>query len=161
MDRAAALRLPVIYQSPETAEEGGFAAYGPRLLQIFREITARQLVQLSRGTKPVDLPVEQPTKFELVIDLKTAKALGLTVPKSLLRAVPIKRSNNVACLLRCTSLFVARSVGSLPCKPTSPESGVKLTGRDNWTTAFTQLGRRAPLPRTNFGRYDLVVGGKG
>jgi ABC-type uncharacterized transport system substrate-binding protein len=84
MDRAAALRLPVIYQWPETAEEGGFAAYGPRLLQIFREITARQLVQLFRGTKPVDLPVEQPTKFELVINLKTAKALGLTVPESLL-----------------------------------------------------------------------------
>jgi putative ABC transport system substrate-binding protein len=84
MDRAAALRLPAIYQWPETAEEGGFAAYGPRLLQIPREITARLLVQLFRGAKPADLPVEQPTKFELVINLKTAKALGLTVPESLL-----------------------------------------------------------------------------
>ena len=84
MDRAAALRLPAIYQWPETAEEGGFAAYGPRLLQIPREITARLLVQLFRGTKPADLPIEQPTKFELVINLKTAKALGLTVPEPLL-----------------------------------------------------------------------------
>ena len=77
MQRVAALRLPAIYQFPEEVEEGGFVAYGPRLIQIFRELMARQLVKLLRGAKPADLPIEQPTKFELVINLKTAKALGL------------------------------------------------------------------------------------
>ncbi len=87
MDRVADLHLPAIYQWPETAEEGGFAAYGPRFTQLFRELLARQLVALLRGTKIADIPVEQPTKFELVINLKTAKALGLTIPESfLLRA---------------------------------------------------------------------------
>ena len=69
--------LPAIYQWPETADEGGLIGYGPRLIQIYREIIARQLVKLLRGAKPADIPVEQPTKFELVINLKTAKALGL------------------------------------------------------------------------------------
>jgi putative ABC transport system substrate-binding protein len=67
----------------EEAEEGGFLAYGP-LLQIFRELLAQQLAKLLRGVKPADIPVEQPTKFELVINLKTAKAMGVTVPESLL-----------------------------------------------------------------------------
>jgi putative ABC transport system substrate-binding protein len=84
MDRVAALRLPAIYDLPETAEEGGLAAYGPRLDQIVLEIMIRQLVQLFRGTKVADIPVEQPTKFELVINLKTAKALGLTIAESFL-----------------------------------------------------------------------------
>ncbi len=72
-----------IYQWPETAAEGGFAAYGPRIVQLFR-LKARQVAEVLRGTKPADLPIQQPTKFELVINLKTAKALGLTVPPSLL-----------------------------------------------------------------------------
>ena len=84
MERAAALRLPTMYQWPEIAEQGGFAAYGPRLLQLFGEVLARQLAQLFRGTKVADVPVEQPTKFELVINLKTAKAMGVTVPEALL-----------------------------------------------------------------------------
>ena len=84
MDRVAALRLPTIYQWPETAEEGGFAAYGPRFLQLFSDILARQLVQLFGGVKPADIPIEQPTKFELVINLKTANAMGVTVPELLL-----------------------------------------------------------------------------
>jgi len=84
MDRVAALRLPAIYQWPETAEKGGFAAYGPRLAQLFVELLTRQLLELFRGTKVADIPVEQPTKFELVINLKTANALGLTVPPTLL-----------------------------------------------------------------------------
>jgi putative ABC transport system substrate-binding protein len=84
MERAATLRLPAMYEWPNVAEEGGFVAYGARLTQIFRDIFARQLVELLRGVKPAVIPVEQPTKFELVINLKTAKALGLTVPESLL-----------------------------------------------------------------------------
>jgi putative ABC transport system substrate-binding protein len=85
MERVAALGLPAIYQFPEEAEEGGFVAYGPRLVQIFRELIARQIVKVLRGVKPADLPIEQPIKFELVINLKSAKALGLEVPSHLLQ----------------------------------------------------------------------------
>ena len=84
VDRVAALRLPAIYPWAEEAEEGGFLTYGPSVQQIFRELVAQQLVKLLRGTKPADIPVEQPTKFELVINLKTAKAMGVTVPPALL-----------------------------------------------------------------------------
>jgi len=76
IERAAALRLPAMYQWPEVAEEGGFVGYGPRLVQLTRDIMARQLVKLLRGAKPADMPVEQPTNFELVINLQTAKAIG-------------------------------------------------------------------------------------
>ena len=87
IERVAAQRLAAIFQWPETAEEGGFAAYGPRFDQIIRELHARQIVQILRGGRVADIPVEQPTKFELVINLKTAKALGLNIPESfLLRA---------------------------------------------------------------------------
>jgi putative ABC transport system substrate-binding protein len=84
MDRAVALRLPTMYEFPEVAEEGGFAAYGPRLDQLFVEVMPRQIIKLFRGIKVADVPVEQPTKFELVINLKTAKAIGVTVPPALL-----------------------------------------------------------------------------
>ena len=83
MDRVAVLRLPAIYQWAEMAEAGGFAAYGPRITQI-PEITIRQTVMLFRGAKVADIPVEQPTKFELVINLNTAKTLGVAVPPTLL-----------------------------------------------------------------------------
>jgi putative ABC transport system substrate-binding protein len=66
------------------AEEGGFAAYGPRIVQLFRELLARQVVAIFRGPKPADIPVEQPTKFELVINVKTAETIGIKVPPSLL-----------------------------------------------------------------------------
>jgi putative tryptophan/tyrosine transport system substrate-binding protein len=84
MERAAAARLPTIYVFPETAEEGGFAAYGARGSQVYAEIMPQQIVKLFRGSKVADIPVEQPTKFELVINLKTAKAMGVTVPEALL-----------------------------------------------------------------------------
>ena len=71
--------MPAIYQFPESAEQGGFAGYGPRLEQIYRQV-AVQIARLLRGERPQDLPVQQPTKFELVINLKTAKALGLDSP---------------------------------------------------------------------------------
>jgi putative ABC transport system substrate-binding protein len=83
MERAVAAHLPAIYDLPELAEQGGFAAYGPRQSTI-EEKLARQLAQLFRGTKVADIPVEQPTKFELVFNLKTAKAMGVTVPEALL-----------------------------------------------------------------------------
>ena len=84
VERVAELRLPAIYQWPEAAEQGGFVAYGPRLVEIYRDLMALQLAKLLRGVKPADLPVLQPTKFDLVINIKTAKALGLTIPESFL-----------------------------------------------------------------------------
>jgi putative ABC transport system substrate-binding protein len=84
MERVAALRLPAIYQFPEMAAEGGFIAYGPTLIHIYRELMAPQIAKVLRGAKPADLPVLQPTKFELVVNLKTAKALALTPPGSFL-----------------------------------------------------------------------------
>jgi putative tryptophan/tyrosine transport system substrate-binding protein len=83
LEHVAAQRLPAMYQWPETAEEGGFAAYGPRFTQIMSELYARQMIKLFRGAKIADIPVEQPTKFELVINLKTADAVGVAVPAGL------------------------------------------------------------------------------
>jgi putative ABC transport system substrate-binding protein len=84
-ERVAALHLPAIYPFPEEAEEGGFVAYGPRLGDLFLEVMPRQIIQLFRGVKVADIPIEQPTKLELVINLTTAKeALGLTIAESFL-----------------------------------------------------------------------------
>jgi putative ABC transport system substrate-binding protein len=83
MERVAALRLPAMYQWAYWAEIGGFIGYGPSLDQL-ADRTARFAASLLRGTMPADLPVEQPTKFELVINLKTSKAMGMTVPATLL-----------------------------------------------------------------------------
>jgi putative ABC transport system substrate-binding protein len=82
MDRVAALRLPAIYQWPDMAEEGGLLAYGPSFTEIYRQ-RARLAVRVLRGAKPADIPVEQPTRFELVINLKTAKAIGHEIPAGL------------------------------------------------------------------------------
>jgi putative tryptophan/tyrosine transport system substrate-binding protein len=87
LDRVAALRLPAVYQWPEMAEEGGLLGYGPRIVQLYRDVLARQLVALLRGAKPADVPVELPTKFELVVNLQAARAIGHEVPVAfLLRA---------------------------------------------------------------------------
>ena len=88
--QVAALRLPAIYQWPEITEEGGLIGYGPHLTKIYGEILSRQLAELLRGTKPADIPAEQPTKFDLAVNLKTAKALGLTLPPAL-----VVRADNV------------------------------------------------------------------
>jgi putative ABC transport system substrate-binding protein len=76
-------RLPTIYQSGDFVVEGGLMSYGPSLADEFGH-AATYVDKILKGAKPSDLPVEQPTKFELVINLKTAKALGLTIPSSLL-----------------------------------------------------------------------------
>jgi putative ABC transport system substrate-binding protein len=77
-------RLPTMYPHREYAETGGLMAYGPDLRDNFRR-AATYVDKILKGAKPADLPVEQPTKFELVINLKAAKALGLTIPPSLLQ----------------------------------------------------------------------------
>ncbi len=82
-DLAAKSRLPAVYASREVAEAGGLMSYGPSTSEMFRRAAA-YVGNILRGAKPADLPMEQPTKFELVINLKTAKALGLMIPQSLL-----------------------------------------------------------------------------
>jgi putative ABC transport system substrate-binding protein len=83
---AAEYRLPVIYQWKEHAEAGGLISYGPSLAGMWRQ-TAMIVAKVLKGAKPADLPVEQPTKFELVLNLKTAKALGLDMRPTLLARV--------------------------------------------------------------------------
>jgi ABC transporter substrate binding protein len=94
--------LPTIYQWPEIIDEGGLIGYGPHITQIYGEIVSRQFAALLRGIKPADIPAEQPTKFDLAINLKTAKALGLDVPATLLA-----RADNVIERLRLLRLLTS------------------------------------------------------
>ena len=80
---AASYRLPAIYPSREYPDAGGLVSYGPSIVHLFRQ-AASFVDKILKGARPADLPVEQPTKIELVINVKVAKALGLTVPPSLL-----------------------------------------------------------------------------
>jgi putative tryptophan/tyrosine transport system substrate-binding protein len=82
IERTAELRLPAIYQWPETAEEGGLLGYGPSFFEVFRQ-RARIVARVLRGAKPADLPIEQPSTFKLTINLKTAKAISHIIPAGL------------------------------------------------------------------------------
>jgi putative ABC transport system substrate-binding protein len=86
IDRAAEYRLPAIYQWKEHTEAGGLISYGPGLAAMWGQ-AGTIVVKVLKGAKPADLPVEQPTKFELVLNLKTAKALGLDMRPTLLARV--------------------------------------------------------------------------
>jgi putative ABC transport system substrate-binding protein len=76
-------RIPTMYEFREFVSDGGLLSYGPNLMEMFRR-SATYADRILNGAKPSDIPIERPTKFELVINLKTAKALGLTIPQSLL-----------------------------------------------------------------------------
>jgi putative ABC transport system substrate-binding protein len=76
-------RLPTMFSNKAYLEGGGLMSYGPDIVDSFR-LSATHVAKILKGAKPADLPVEQPTEFELVINLKTAKALGLTVPPTML-----------------------------------------------------------------------------
>ena len=82
-DLALAAKLPTVYSVREYVDVGGLVSYGPNFADMFRR-SADFVDKVLRGTKPSDLPVEQPTKFDLVINLKTARTLGLEIPPSLL-----------------------------------------------------------------------------
>jgi putative ABC transport system substrate-binding protein len=83
VELAAKHRMPTLYDTKESVDAGGLISYGPSQTDVYRR-AAIYVDKILRGAKPADLPMEQPTKFELVINLKTAKTLGLTIPPSLL-----------------------------------------------------------------------------
>jgi putative ABC transport system substrate-binding protein len=84
IDLAAKRRMPTMFMDRDYVAAGGLMSYGSNFSEEFRH-AAEYVDKILKGAKPGDLPVEQPTKFELVINLKTAKALGLTIPQSLLQ----------------------------------------------------------------------------
>src|SRR5262245_51270956 len=83
VDFAAQRRLPAIYEAREFVESGGLISYGPNLVAIERR-AADYVDRILKGAKPADLPVEQPTKIEMVINMKTARTLGVAIPQSVL-----------------------------------------------------------------------------
>jgi len=83
VDFAAERHLPAIYEAGEFVETGGLISYGPNL-RIIEQRAAEYVDKIFKGTKPADLPVEQPTKFEMLINMKTANALGLSIPPSIM-----------------------------------------------------------------------------
>jgi ABC-type uncharacterized transport system substrate-binding protein len=83
IELAARYRLPAVYEFKNYVQDGGLMSYGPSINEMFRGM-ASYVDRILKGAKPGDLPIERPTKFELVINMKTAKALGLTIPQTLL-----------------------------------------------------------------------------
>jgi len=83
VDFAAQNRLPAMYGDGEFVESGGLMSYGVNIADLWGR-AATYVDKILKGSKPADLPVEQPTRFELIINMKTAKALGITIPQSVL-----------------------------------------------------------------------------
>jgi len=88
ISRAQLVGLPAMYSQREFVDEGGLMSYGPSLLDMSRR-GARQVDKILRGAKPSDIPVEQPTKFDFVVNMKTAKALGLKIPQATLLSADV------------------------------------------------------------------------
>jgi putative ABC transport system substrate-binding protein len=82
IELAARYRLPAVHQWPDSVRDGGLMAYGPTLASLY-QLTFSQLDKVLKGAKPSELPVVQPAEFKLALNVRTAKALGLTIPPSL------------------------------------------------------------------------------
>jgi putative tryptophan/tyrosine transport system substrate-binding protein len=83
IDLAATYKLPAIYTAREFVDQGGLLAYGPSVLDLYRRAPT-VVDKILKGARPAEIPVEQPTKFDLLVNLKTARTLGLALPQSLL-----------------------------------------------------------------------------
>jgi putative ABC transport system substrate-binding protein len=83
IELAARYRLPAFYEFREYVEDGGLMSYGPNILEMFRS-SASHVDRILKGARPGDLPIERPTTFEFVINLRTARALGLAIPPAVL-----------------------------------------------------------------------------
>ena len=92
IDLIAEHRLPAIYEFKDYVQDGGLMSYGPSIAEMHRGM-ASYVVRILKGAKPGDLPVERATKFELILNLKTAKTLGLTIPQSVL----VRADEVIAC----------------------------------------------------------------
>ena len=76
--------MRTLYELREFVDDGGLMSYGPNVADLYRRAAVRHVIDIFKGTRPEEIPVEQPTKFDLVINMKSAQALGLTVPHSVL-----------------------------------------------------------------------------
>lgn len=86
MKLAGRHKIPAIYPDAIYTVQGGPMSYNADILAVWRQLGSHYVGQILRGAKPADLPVQQPTKFDLILNLKTAKVLGLTIPRTLLAA---------------------------------------------------------------------------
>jgi putative ABC transport system substrate-binding protein len=151
-------RLPGMFQVRENVVSGGFMSYGASLPDLFRR-GASYVHKILQGTKPADLPVEQPTKFELVINLKTAKALGLEVPPTLL-ALADELSNDAAgihCARACDAQHRGlRGAGAAAGEGSLTSQGIlQPTGHEPADASFV---RHRPLPTPHRGGLSSDVG---
>ena len=133
-------KVPSIYAAQGFPRDGGLVSYGPDFYDIFRR-AAGYVDRILKGDKPADLPVQQPTKFELVINLKTAKALGLTVPDELLLP-PMRSSNDNSPTSACGSLRLR-----LRCSDTSAVGAQADIKRGHRECAAATSSRLACRPR--------------